>query len=89
MHALHPSQTLVGILGRTWKYEIVNQGVGGCGYKDICRDFTYGDWHPDLLVLLLGTNDTGPTDVFWDAYQHRYGNVWTVHRRDSGLTRFV
>ena len=69
MHALHPSQTLVGILGRTWKYEIINQGVGGCGYKDICRDFTYGDWHPDLLVLLLGTNDTGPADVSWDAYQ--------------------
>ena len=73
MHASHPSQTLTAILGRRWNREIVNQGVGGCGFKDIPEDFTYGDWHPDKLVVLLGTNDTGPALTMWESYAQRMG----------------
>ena len=54
MHASHSSQTLTAILGRKWDFEIVNQGVGGCGFKDICQDFSYGTWHPEELVMVLG-----------------------------------
>lgn len=71
MHARHPALTLTGILSRAWNYEIVNQGVGGCGYKDICQDFTYGPWHPDNLVLVLGTNDTGPAQAAWNPYREQ------------------
>ncbi len=71
MHASHPSQTLTAILGRRWNMEIINQGVGGCGFKDICRDFLYGDWKPEKMVILLGTNDTGPALTQWDTYSQR------------------
>lgn len=71
MHASHPSQTLTGILGRRWNAEIVNQGVGGCGFKDICRDFTYGSWKAEQMVVLLGTNDTGPALNQWESYAER------------------
>ena len=30
MHALHPSQTLVGILGRTWKLSLIHISRLGC-----------------------------------------------------------
>lgn len=61
MHAQHPSQTLAGIFGRKWgqSVEIVNQGVGGAGFKDIPQAFTYDQWDATDLVILLGTNDTG------------------------------
>ena len=71
MHAAHPSQTLTAILERHWRREIVNQGVGGCGVKDIPEDFTYGGWKPDILVMLLGTNDTGPALEDWEAYSQK------------------
>lgn len=71
MHASHPSQTMVAILGRRWRQEIVNQGVGGSGFKDIPIDFDYGEWHPERLAVLLGTNDTGPALSGWQAYRER------------------
>ncbi len=59
MHAVHSSLALVARLQRLTGFDIVNQGVGGCGFKDISVDFTYGPYKPDRLAILLGTNDTG------------------------------
>lgn len=68
MRAEHPSQTLVSVLGRRLNCEILNHGVGGCGFRDISRDFSAGDWKPDFLVILLGTNDTAAASENGDGY---------------------
>ena len=70
MRAIHPSETLVSVLARRWNCEILNHGVGGCGFKDICSDFSADDWNPELLVILLGTNDTGVYREDSERYQN-------------------
>ena len=71
MHASHSSQSIAARMFRITGYEIINQGVGGAGYKDISLDFTYGDYPADRLVILLGTNDNGAISADRDRYLNR------------------
>jgi len=66
-------------------YEIMNSGVSGCtllrnGNKPIWDESVFADalaFEPDIIFILLGTNDSKPLN--WDVYQDEfYGDYVTM-----------
>ncbi len=70
MEARYPSQTFAALLGETLQMNVLNLGIGGSGFKDLCLDFD-GLPKPDAVLVAHGTNDGPYALENWEDYVRR------------------